>query len=256
MADIPPLKSHLLKDRVILITGASTGIGRAAAYAYAAEGATVILLARTLPQLESLYDEIIACGCATPALYPLNLANATPNDYEELMKNIETHFGKLDGILHNAALLKSLTPLEHYPIDQWYQVLQVNLNSAFLLTQATLPLLKRSQDASILFTSAPVGQKAKAYWGAYAVSKFGVEGLAQVLADELEVNTNIRVNCIDPMRVRTRLRANAYPAENPMLNPLAEDILSLYLYLMGPNSRGITGQRFQVTESVSVTDAV
>lgn len=234
----------LLKDRVILVTGASSGIGRAAAKTFAAYGATVILLARTVKKLEVLYDEIIAAGHSTPAIYPLNLANATPQDYEKIRQSIQQHFGRLDGLLHNAATLGTLTPLEHYPIEQWYQVLQVNLNSTFLLTQATLPLLKHALNASILFTTANEGKQGKAYWGAYSVSKFALNGLMQVLAHELETNTTIRVNSLNPGCIRTALRANAYPAENTSDLSLPETILPLYLYLMDPHHGEVRGQHF------------
>lgn len=236
--------AELLKNRVILVTGASRGIGHAVAKTFAAHGATVILLARTVKKLEALYDEIVAAGHPTPAIYPFNLANAAPKDYQDLHHSIEHHFGRLDGLLHNAAELGSLTPLEHYPIEQWYQVLQLNLNSAFLLTQATLPLLKRSLDASIVFTTANEGTIGKAYWGAYGVSKFAVNGLMQTLASELETNTSIRVNSVNPGRVRTLLRASAYPAENTKDLALPETILPLYLYLMGSDSREIRGRTF------------
>jgi len=232
----------LLKDRIILVTGASSGIGRAAAKSYAAHGATVILLARQIKKLEELYDEIEASGFPKPAIYPFNLANATPDDYQDLMQNIEKHFGHLDGLLHNAAILGTLTPIEHYPIEQWYQVLQVNLHSPFLLTQATLPLLKKSKHASIIFTAAEEGIQGKAYWGAYGVSKFGIQALMQTLHEELETNTNIRVNSINPVRIRTALRNKAYPAENTSVLPIPETILSLYLYLMGPDSLQVKGQ--------------
>jgi len=239
--------SLLLQDRIILVTGASEGIGRTIAKAYAAQGATVILLARSVPKLESLYDEIEGAGYPKPAIYPMNLANATPTDYEALRDNIDRYFGRLDGVLFNAAFLGSLTPIEHYPIEQWYQVLQINLNSPFLLTHAVLPLLKRSKEASILFTSCEVGHKAKAYWGAYAVSKFGCEGLMQVLADELETNTSIRVNSINPGIIKTRLRRNAYPGENPEHLTSPEELIPTYLYLMGPHSREVNGQCFTFT---------
>lgn len=237
----------LLKNRVILVTGASSGIGRAAAKTFAAHGATVILLARTVKKLEALYDEIVAAGYSTPAIYPFNLATAIPRDYEDLQQNIGSHFDQLDGLLHNAAELGTLTPLEHYPIEQWHQILQINLNSAFLLTQATLPLLKHSKDASIVFTTANEGLQGKAYWGAYGVSKFAVNGLMQILAQELETNTRIRVNSINPNQVRTKLRASAYPAENTKNIPLPEMILSHYLYLMGPDSRGVRGRNFNAS---------
>lgn len=235
-----------LKNRVILVTGASSGIGRAAAKTFALHGATVILLARTVKKLETLYDEIVEAEHPAPAIYPFNLANATPKDYEDLRQNIEHHFGRLDGLLHNAAELGTLTPLEHYPIEQWYQVLQVNLNSAFLLTQAILPLLKHALNASIVFTVANEGITGKAYWGAYGVSKFALNGLMQILANELETNTNIRVNSVNPVRVRTPLRARAYPAENTKSLPLPETILPLYLYLMDPNNREIRGRNFEL----------
>ncbi len=248
-------KPNLLNGRVVLVTGASSGIGRAAAKTYAQHGASVILLARSIAKLETLYDEIEQAGFTEPAIYPFNLASATPKDYEELMANIQEHYGHLDGVLHNAGILGSLTPIEHYPLEQWYQVMQVNLNSSFLLTYAALPLLKHSEDASIVFTSAPVGEEAKAYWGAYAVSKFGVRGFMQILADELETNTNIRVNCINPGKVNTNLRLNAYPAEDKENLNKPEDILSIYLYLMGRDSRGITGKTFDAVmeeEAVAV----
>ncbi|HRA42538.1 MAG TPA: YciK family oxidoreductase [Gammaproteobacteria bacterium] len=235
---------ELLKNRVILVTGASRGIGHAVAKTFAAHGATIILLGRTVKKLEALYDEIVTAGHPTPAIYPFNLANATSKDYEDLQHNIAHHFGQLDGLLHNAAQLGTLTPLEHYPIEQWYQVLQVNLNSAFLLTQATLPLLKRSMDASIVFTTANEGTTGKAYWGAYGVSKFALNGLMQTLADELETNTRIRVNSVNPRQVRTPLRASAYPAENTKDLPLPETILPLYLYLMGSDSQDVRGRTF------------
>ncbi len=249
----PP--ADILSERIILVTGASSGIGRAAAKAYAAHGATVILLARSIPKLETLYDEIIAAGHPTPAIYPFNLATATPADYQEVQHNIASQLGRLDGVLLNAAMLGTLTPLEHYPIEQWYQVLQVNLSSAFLLCQATLPLLNKAPDASIIFTSANEAIIGKAYWGAYSVSKFGLQGLMQILADELETNTAIRVNSINPVHARTPLRKNAYPAEDTSSLPLPQEILSYYLYLMGPDSQGITKQTFRVEENQSFCNA-
>jgi len=223
----------MLKDRIILVTGASQGIGRAVAKAYATHGATVILLARTIKKLESLYDEIVDLGAPTPAIYPFNLATATPTDYENLAQVLLENFGRLDGLLLNAAAIGSLTPIEHYPIDQWYQILQVNLNSSFLLIQATLPLLKRSMDAKILFTTADEGLKGKAYWGAYGISKFALNGLMEILAEELETHSNIRVNAVNPGPVQTALRKAVYPADKNFCKlALPEDRLTQYLHLM------------------------
>lgn len=231
----------LLQNRVILVTGASEGIGRTMARAFASHGATVVLLARTIQKLISLYDEIVQAGFPQPALYPLNLATATPEDYQTLIQTIDTHFGRLEGILLNAAKLGTLTPLEHYPIEQWYEVLQVNLHSAFLLTQAAIPLLKRANDASVVFTTAPEGLQGKAYWGAYGVSKCGVLGLMQTLAHEWDTHSNIRFNSINPGKVQTMLRKSAYPAENNRTLPCPTDLITPYLYLMGPDSHGVTG---------------
>jgi NAD(P)-dependent dehydrogenase (short-subunit alcohol dehydrogenase family) len=240
--------STLLADRVILVTGAGSGIGQAAAKSFAAHGATIILLGRTLSKLEAVYDEIIQAGHPQPAIYPMNLETATPNDYENITSILDNEFGRLDGLLHNAGQLGTLTPIEHYDIKQWYQVMQVNLNAPFLLTKACLELMKRATEASMIFTSSNVGQKGRAYWGAYSVSHFAIEGLMQILADELETNTSIRVNSINPGAVRTAMRVNAYPGENPQNVPLPEDIMPLYLYLMGPDSREINGQTLNAQE--------
>lgn len=232
----------LLNDRIILVTGAGDGIGRAAAHAYAAHGATVVLLGRTLEKLERVYDELEAAGYPQPAIVPLNLETAVEHDYIELANQLEETFGRLDGILHNAGLLGVLTSIENYDPIIWQQVMQVNVHAPFLLTQTLLPLLHRSQDASIIFTSSGVGRKGRAHWGAYAVSKFATEGMAQVLADELENISPIRINCINPGATRTAMRAFAYPAEMPEKNPTPEQIMPLYLYLMGPDSAQVNGQ--------------
>ncbi len=232
----------LLNERIILVTGAGSGIGRAAALSFAEHGATVILLGRTEEKLEAVYDEIEAAGCPQPALIPFNLETATEQDYDNLAATLEQEFGRLDGILNNASLLGLRTPIEDYDPAVWQQVMQVNVNSAFMLTQSLLSLTETSADASIVFTSSSVGRKGKAYWGAYAVSKFATEGMAQVLADELEHLGNIRVNCINPGATRTNMRAAAYPGENPSSNPAAEDIMPVYLYLMGADSKGTNSQ--------------
>lgn len=235
----------LLNGRVILVTGAGDGIGRAAARSFAAHGATVILLGRTIRKLEAVYDAIAQAGHPLPAIYPMNLEGATPKDYEDLAEVLEKEFGRLDGLLHNAAFLGTLTPLAQYGVETWFKVMQVNLNAPFLLTRACMPLLERSADASIVFTSDSVGRRGKAYWGAYGVSKFGIEGMMQILADELENIGSIRVNSIDPGPVRTLLRNRAYPAENPAGLVTPDQIMGIYLYLMGPDSRAVSGQALE-----------
>jgi NAD(P)-dependent dehydrogenase (short-subunit alcohol dehydrogenase family) len=239
-------KANLLKDRVILITGAGDGIGAAVAQEYAKYGATVILLGRTQKKLEQVYDLIEQAGYPQPAIYPLELQLATPKDYKILAATIHKEFGRLDGLLHNAAVLGTLTPIEHYDNRLWAHVLHVNLNAPFMLTKACLPILKKAKEASIIFTSANVGYKGQAYWGAYAVSKAATENLMEILSEELEVNTNVRVNSVDPGRVRTRMNALAYPGDDPSNVPLPKDVTPVYLYLMGPDSGGVTGERFDV----------
>ncbi|WP_421864763.1 YciK family oxidoreductase [Motiliproteus sp.] len=232
----------LLQDRVILISGAGDGIGRAAALSYAEHGATVILAGRTTKKLEAVYDEIEKQGGAQPAIIPINLDGAAPHDYDQLADTIAQEFGRLDGLLNNASILGARTPIENYDPSIWNQVMQINVNAQFYLTQAMLPLLMKSDDASIVFTSSSVGRKGRAYWGAYAVSKFATEGLMQTLADELEGISNIRVNAINPGATRTNMRAHAYPAENPNELPTPEQIMPVYLYLMGSDSQQTNGQ--------------
>lgn len=232
----------LLQDRVILVTGAGDGIGKVAANAFAAHGATVILHGRTLAKLEAVYDEIEKAGDPKPAIVPLDLSIAGALEYQQLAETIENEFGHLDGVLHNAGVLGDITPLEMYDPDTWDYVMKINLRAPFMLTQALLPMLKQSPDASIVFTTSSVGRRARAFWGAYAASKCGIEGLSQMLADELMNTSNIRVNCINPGATRTRMRAEAYPGENPASVKAPEDIMGLYLYLMGPDGQGTTGQ--------------
>ena len=233
---------QLLKDRILLVTGAGDGIGKAAAKTYARHGATVILLGKTIEKLEHVYDEIEQSGNPQPAIYPMNLEGASAKDYQDMQLTLDKEFGRLDGILHNAALLGSLMPISQYDMEHWSKVMQINLNAPYMLTRMCLPLLEKSAAASVVFTTDDVGIKGKAYWGAYAISKAAINNLMQILADEMEANTNIRFNCINPGKVATAMRSKAYPGENPNTIAQPSDIMNAYLYLMGADSKDINGQ--------------
>ena len=237
----PPAEA--LSDRVILVTGAGDGIGRAVALALAAHSATLVLSGRTVRKLEKTYDDIVAQGSPQPSIAPLDLDKALAGDYDNLADAIARNYGRLDGLLHNAGILGHLSPIEHYDVPTWVRVMHVNVNAAFALTQVCVPLLKKSSDASIVFTSSSVGRRGRALWGAYAVSKFAIEGLSQVLADELQP-AGVRVNTLNPGKARTDMRMLAYPAEDRSAVPEPSALVGPYLYLLGPASRGITGQSF------------
>lgn len=237
-------RPDLLQGRIILVTGAGRGIGAAAALSYAAHGASVLLLGKNEDNLNAVYDQIEAAGYPQAVVIPFNLETALAHQYDELAAMVEREFGHLDGLLHNAAILGPRTPLEQLSGDNFMRVMQVNVNATFMLTSSLLPLLKLSKDASVIFTSSSVGRKGRAYWGAYATSKFANEGLMQVLADEMDGICPGRANSINPGATRTGMRAQAYPGENPANNPPPEAIMPLYLYLMGPDSLGVNGQAF------------
>jgi len=234
--------ANLLEGRIILITGASDGIGRALAIHAAAHGAQVILHGRNAAKLEKVYDEIETLGGAPrPSIAVLDFATAGSEAYTSLADSLVEEFGRLDGLVNNASILGERYSIEQYDVAMWQQVMHVNVTAAFAITQVCLPLLHQSQDASIIFTSSGVGRVGKPFWGAYAVSKFATEGLSQVLASEQE-HGPIRVNCINPGPVRTAMRRAAYPAEDRDALKTAEQILPTYMYLLGPDSRGVTGQ--------------
>lgn len=228
-------------DRVILVTGATRGLGRALATDLAKAGATVILHGRNANALEELYRELCGLG-PEPAVAQLDFEHAQGDEYLHLTARLEERYGRLDGLVHNAGILGDRSPIEHYDIGLWQRVIHVNLNAPFILTRCLIPLLKASQNASIVFTTSSVGNRGRAFWGAYAASKFGLEGLAQVFAAEVE-GSGMRVNLVNPGRMRTRMRRRAYPGEDPESLPEPESITPTYLYLLSPDSSPLSGQR-------------
>ncbi|WP_434938400.1 YciK family oxidoreductase [Shewanella sp. HL-SH8] len=234
-------KKDLLSNKIILVTGAGDGIGRVAALTFAAHGATLILLGKTVKKLEKVYDEIVAQGSPNPAIVPLDLNGATEQHYLDMADTIAEQFGQLDGLLHNASHLGALGPFEHIDLTSLEKIMKVNVTAAAIMTKALLPVMRKAKNASIIFTSSGVGRKGRAYWGPYAFSKFATEGMMQVLADECE-NTSVRVNSINPGATRTEMRAKAYPAENPQALKTPEDIMPTYVFLMGDDSLNTNGE--------------
>ncbi|EOX3824635.1 YciK family oxidoreductase [Enterobacter roggenkampii] len=236
-------QKNLLQNRIILVTGASDGIGREAALTYADYGASVILTGRNEEKLKGVAQEIEAAGGIPASWYTLDLLTCTPASCHELAHRISTHYPRLDGVLHNAGLLGEVRPMDEQDPEIWQEVMQVNVNGTFFLTQALLPLLLKSDSGSLVFTSSSVGREGRANWGAYAVSKFATEGMMQVLAEEYQ-SRHLRVNCINPGGTRTKMRASAFPTEDPQKLKTPADIMPLYLWLMGDDSRRKTGMTF------------
>ena len=239
-------QADALAGKTILVTGAGDGIGKAAALSFAQHGAEVLLLGRTEAKLEAVYDTIVAEGGVEPGIIPTDLAKAGHDDLIALAGELASEIPKLDGLLHNASILGDRKPLAQTSAALWHQVMQVNVNATFMLTQALLPMLEQAPLASVVFTSSGVGRRGRAFWGAYAVSKFATEGLMQVLADELGAISNIRVNSLNPGAVNTTMRRTAYPAEPPTTNPDPEALMQHWLYLMSDDSKDINGQALSV----------
>lgn len=237
---------NILNERVIMVTGASDGIGRALAIHIAEHGGQVILHGRSKKKLEEVYDEIIGIDQAPrPSIAVVDLATADGDAYSSLAGSIEKEFGRLDGLVHNAGVLGQRHSIEQYDVGEWQRVIHVNLTATFVLTQVLMPLMKEADDSSTVFTSSGVGRVGKPFWGAYSVSKFGIESLSQILAAE-NSHTTLRFNCINPGPVRTKMRLAAYPAEDRDALKVPSDIMPAYIYLLGPASLGITGQSIDV----------
>ena len=235
-------ENSCLQEKVILISGGGSGIGKAAAFAFAEHGADLILIGKSKDNLETAYEEFISKGLRAPFIHQIDFAQASEKNFQEINKVIISEFGKLDGLLNNASILGDKTPLENYKLDMWKTVFDINVHASFLLTKSLLPALKAARNSSIVFTSSGVGKVGKAYWGAYSLTKFATESMMEIFSEELENTSNIRVNSIDPGPVRTKMRAAAYPAEDPLSLLEAKDIMNNYLYLMSNDSLKTTGQ--------------
>ena len=231
-----------LTDQVILITGAGGGLGSTAALALAEQGAQLILLDKSIPKLEKIYDAIVQSGGPEPVMYPFDLAGASELQYQEMADAIEQRYGSLQGLLHSAVEFSAYTPLAIHKTQDWGHTLNVNLNAVFILTRVLLPLMQKSQHASIVFTSDSNARLAQAYNGAYGVSKIALEGFAKILAEELEAGQKIRVNTLVPGPIDSPLRKKAYPAEDKTQLPPMSSLAPIYCYLFDSASLGISGQ--------------
>jgi NAD(P)-dependent dehydrogenase (short-subunit alcohol dehydrogenase family) len=228
---------------VVLVTGATGGLGRPIALAAAHAGATVVLHARVVRKLEALYDDIVAAGGPEPVILPLDLAKAEAKDFGDVASAIEAQLGRLDALVHTAAILGSLGPIEHQSFDTWLAVLRVNLAATLGLTRSLARLLEASADASVTFTLDTRGETPKAYWGAYAASKAGLSALATTLADEWETRERVRVNAVVPGPIRTSIRNQTHPAEDVSRLPLPEALVPLYLHLIAGQRKDESGVR-------------
>ena len=239
---LPAPRPDELQGRIIAVTGAGDGIGRAVARAAAGHGAQVILVGRTVKKLQAVHRDIVAAHGDVATIAPLDLEKALAGDYDTLAAAILERYGRLDGLVHCAGILGSMTPIEQYDVPTWCRVLHVNVTAAFVLTQVLLPLLRKSADASVIFTSSSVGRQGRAYWGAYAVSKFAVEGLGQVLAAEMQGSGPVRVNVLNPGATRTLMRRQAFPSENADALATPEQVAPAYIALLGPSGASLDGQ--------------
>lgn len=232
-----------LSERVVLITGASGGLGHALACACASRGATVVLHGVVVRKLEAIYDEIVGAGQPEPTILPLDFATATPGAFDTAAGAIQAQIGRLDALVHTAAFLGSLGPLEHQAADAWQKAYAINVGAAMALTRACLPLLSRAPDASIVFTLDTHAYEPRAYWGAYAATKAAVATLAATLADETENRPNLRINAVVPGPIRSPLRMLTHPGEDRASLPSPEAIVPLYLHLIAGQSKSESGMR-------------
>ena len=233
--------SQALAGRVILITGATGGLGAPLSRACAAQGATVVLHGRIERKLDALYDEITAAGHPEPVILPLDLAKAGASDFANVESALRAQLGRLDGLVHTAALLGSLGPLEHQSFDSLVSLLRVNVAAPMGLTRALMPMLDAAPDASVVFTLDNRGEQPRAYWGGYAVTKAGVATLARELADEWENRANLRINAVVPGPIRSPLRNQSHPGEDRASLPPPESIVPLYLHLLAGQTKAESG---------------
>ncbi|MEO5699415.1 MAG: SDR family NAD(P)-dependent oxidoreductase [Casimicrobiaceae bacterium] len=231
-----------LCDRVVMVTGATGGLGEALARACAAAGATVVLHGRVVPKLEALYDAIVAAGYPEPTILPLDLRHAGSPEFHAAALALEKQLGRLDAVVHAAATLGSLGPIEHQAFERWLDVLRVNVAAPMGLTRALLPLLAHARDASVVFTLDTRASAPRAYWGAYGAAKAGLYALAATLADEWENRRELRVNAVVPGPMHSPLRTLSHPGEDKASLPRPAQLVPLYLHLIAGQAKSESGK--------------
>ncbi len=231
-----------LHDRLVLITGAYGGLGRAVSLACARAGATVVIFGRVVRRLEALYDEIVAAGGPEPVIHPLDLLTADTTAFENAASALHAQFGRLDGLVHIAATVGSLSPIEHQSLDNWLSTWRVNTAAAAALTRACSPLLRASPNAAVVFTLDSRGQDPRAYWGAYAASKAGLAALFAEVADEWGNLPNVRVDAVVPGPINSPIRRRTHPGEDPAQHPAPDALGPLYVELLSPRPKSESGR--------------
>jgi len=242
LRSLPPIPTSVdLRDRVVLVTGATGGLGRPIALACAAAGATVVLHAHVVRRLEEVYDAIVDAGHPEPTILPLDLAKAGADHFSNVASALNAQLHRLDAIVHTAVMLGALSPIEHQSFESWLALLRVNVAAPMGLTRALMPLLTQAPDASVVFTLDSRGEAPRAYWGGYAVTKAAIGALARELADEWENRPNLRVNAVVPGPIRSPLRRQTHPGEDPTKLPLPDQLVPLYLSLIGAQAKSDSG---------------
>jgi NAD(P)-dependent dehydrogenase (short-subunit alcohol dehydrogenase family) len=233
--------ANALRDRVVLVAGATGGLGRATSLAAAAAGATVVLLGRKVRALEALYDEIERNGGPQPAVYPMDLAGATPRDHADLVAAIERECGRLDGLVHAAAHFDGLQPFDQQTPEEWFRTQQVNVTAPFQITQAALPLMRKSADAAIVFVLDDPARVGKAFWGGYGVAKHALAGVASIVHEETE-RSPVRTHAMLPGPMRTVLRRAAYYGEDTLMHPEPDFAAAAIVWLLGVDGAQMRGK--------------
>ena len=239
-ADYQP-RIDLLKDRVALVTGAGQGLGKVAALAFAQHGATVILHGRNVPKLEAVYDEIVEAGLAQPAIMPMDFLKVTEAELDAFAQSIHVAFGRLDVVFHAASHFVSCMPLTQHDLASWQQHTRVNLAVPAALTKICMPMLKRAADASVIFLTETHAVEAKAFWGAFSVSKSALANLTAIWADEMDGQAKVRFNLCLPGPVASPMRSKSHPGELANEIPAMASLTRYFLFLAGSDSAPLSG---------------